>query len=361
MENNNVRTGRNTFGAMGILKSYKLNYKKAREISGDNVDFNGQDKGDKITGNFTLLVGDVETVTINMQFGVSQYKSYIDKETGKPVVNENKNFILLRDMEAGKLPTIADVENKEEATYIQLSGKGNYKGRITENIYKNSNDIVIKNTQYDIGYGNLYVKDKDRVKELYAQFSVDVYINSIFEETKYNPKTEEEEETGRLELKTYIPTNKGSVVPLNLIVEDKDLIEAIKENLNEEGGDTLYVEGTIHNSVSQIEDETEAKGWGKKRREIKNVYKNELIIDYAEPVIDDEDEEGEIIEKAFKPEDIKAYVVERENIIENIKNGESYEDEGKSERKGFGSKSKNNDNDETEDEEEKPKRRSKRW
>ena len=355
---NKVRTGRNTLGVMGILKSYKLIYKKAREIEGDNVDFNGQDKGDKITGSFTLLVGEVETITINLSYGVSEFKSYIDKETGKPKVIENKNFILLKDMYNEKLPTIADVENKEDAAYIQLSGKGNYKGRISENIYKNSNDIVVKNIQYELGYGNLYIKDKDKVKELYAQFTADVYVKSVTPETKINSKTEDEEETGRVEMKVYIPTSKGSVVPLTLIAQD-DMAEAIKENVDEEGGETLYVEGTIHCSVTQKEEDenSEVKGWGKKRKEIKTVYKNELIIDYAEPVEDEEDEEGEIIEKAFKPEDIKAYVVERENIIENVKNGESNNDDSKSERKGFGSKSK----DETDDEEEKPRRRTKRW
>ena len=355
---NKVRTGRNTLGVMGILKSYKLTYKKAREIEGDNVDFNGQDKGDKIIGSFTLLVGEVETITINLGYGVSEFKSYIDKETDKPKIIENKNFILLKDMYNEKLPTIADVENKEDATYIQLSGKGNYKGRISENIYKNSNDIVVKNIQYELGYGNLYIKDKDKVKELYAQFTADVYVKSVAPETKINSKTEDEEETGRVEMKVYIPTSKGSVVPLTLIAQD-DMAEAIKENVDEEGGETLYVEGTIHCSVTQTEEDEngEAKGWGKKRKEIKTVYKNELIIDYAEPVEDEEDEEGEIIEKAFKPEDIKAYVVERENIIENVKNGESNNDDSKSERKGFGSKSK----DETDDEEEKPRRRTKRW
>ena len=71
-----VRTGKNTLGACGILKSYKLNYKKERDIEGENTDFNGANKGDKITGKFTLLVGEFETVTINLGYGVSQFNSY---------------------------------------------------------------------------------------------------------------------------------------------------------------------------------------------------------------------------------------------------------------------------------------------
>lgn len=333
-----VRTGVNTIGACGILKSYKLNYKKERDISGDNTDFNDQNKGDKITGKFTLLVGEFETVTISLGYGVSQYNSYKDKETGEIKVNDNKNFTLLADMEAGNLQTIADVEDKTEATYIQLTGKGKYKGKMTENIYKNdTTDTIVSNTQYELGYGKLYIKEKDKVKDLYAQFTADVFVKSVNEETKYNPKTEEEEETGRIEIKVYIPTSKGSVVPLTLLAQD-DMADAIRENVDEEGGETLYVEGTIHCNATQIEEnETSGNGWGKKRKETKTVYSNELIIDYAEPVEDDEDEEGNLIEKAFNPDDIKAYVVERENIIENVKNGESNNaDDDKSEKKGFG-------------------------
>ena len=64
------------------------------------------------------------------------------------------------------------------------------------------------------------------------------------------------------------------------------------------------------------------------------------------------DEDGNVIEKAFNPDDIKAYVVERENIIENIKNGETNNnDEEKSERKGFASKEKT----------EKKRERKNRW
>lgn len=345
---NKVRTGKNTLTTCGILKSYKLNYKKARDIDGENKDFNEQDKGDKITGSFTLLVGEFETITISLGYGVSQFKSYKDKETEEIKVNENKTFNLLSDMEGGNLPTIADVEDKTDATYIQLTGKGNYKGKITENIYKNSSDVVITNTQYELGNGNLYAKDKDKVKELYAQFTADVFVRSVGAETKYNPKTEEEEETGRVEMKVYIPTYKGSVIPLTLIAED-DMADALRENVDEEGGETLYVEGTIHCNATQIEEETggTGHGWGKKRKETKTVYKNELIVDYAEPIEDDEDEEGNVVEKAFNPDDIKAYVVERENIIENAKNGESNndKDDSKSERKGFGGKATDKDKD----------------
>lgn len=354
---NKVRTGKNTLGACGILKSYNLTYKKARDIEGDNVDFNGADKGDKITGKFTLLVGEFETITINLGYGVSQYKSYKDKDTEEVKVIDNKNFALLSDMEAGKLPTVADVENKEDATYIQLSGKGNYKGRITENIYKNNNtEQVVTSTQYELGYGNLYAKDKDKVKELYAQFTLDVFVRNVSEETKYNPKTEEEEETGRVEMKVYVPTSKGSVIPLTLIAEE-DMADAIRENVDEEGGESLYIEGTIHCSTTEIEeDSAKGNGWGRKRKETKKVYKNELIIDYAEPIEDEEDEEGNIIEKAFNPDDIKAYVVERENIIENIKNEET-EEESKSEKRGFGKKSDKID----ENEEPKKETRKRRW
>lgn len=340
---NKVKLGKNTLGACGILKSYKLKYKKERDIEGDNKDFNDANKGDKITGSFTLLVGEFETITINLGYGVSQYKSYKDKETEEVKVSDNKNFTLLSEMEAGNLKTIADVEDKTEATYIQLTGKNKYKGKITENIYKNSTtDTVVTNIQYEMGYGNLYSKEKDKVKELYAQFTADVFVKSVSEETKYNSKTEEEEETGRVELKAYIPTSKGSVVPLTLIAQD-DMAEAIRQNVDEEGGETLYVEGTIHCSSTQIEENTSnGNGWGNKRKETKTVYKNELILDYAEPVEDEEDEEGNTIEKAFKPEDIKAYVVERENIIENTKNSESSDTlEEKSEKKGFGANSEN--------------------
>jgi len=338
---NKIRLGVNTLGTCGILKSYKLNYKKARDISGDNLDFNEKDKGDKITGSFTLLVGEIETITINLSYGVSEFGSYKDKQTEEVKAYENKNFKILTEMEAGNLPTIADVEDKTEATYIQLTGKRNYKGKLSENIYLNSTtNVVATNLQYELGNGTLYIKDKDKVKELYAQFTADVFVGSVTPETVFNSKTEEEDETGRIEIKAYIPTSKGSVIPLTLIAEE-DMAEAIKDNVDEEGGETLYVEGTIHCSATQVEEEeSTGKGWGKKRKEAKTVYKNELIIDYAEPVEDGEDEEGNTIEKTFKSEDIKAYMVERENIIEATKNGESNSDEVKSERKGFGGKSK---------------------
>ena len=106
---NKVRTGKNTLTVCGILKSYKLNYKKERDIEGENTDFNGANKGDKITGKFTLLVGEVETVTISLGYGVSQFKSYKDKETDEVKVLDNKNFELLSKMEAGELLKIADV------------------------------------------------------------------------------------------------------------------------------------------------------------------------------------------------------------------------------------------------------------
>ena len=152
-------------------------------------------------------------------------------------------------------------------------------------------------------------------------------------------------------MRVYIPPSKGSEIPLTLIAVD-DMAEAIRENVDEDGGESLYVEGTIHCSATQIEEDTsEGKGWGQKRKEAKTVYKNELVIDYAEPIEDDEDEDGNVIEKAFNPDDIKAYVVERENIIENIKNGETNNDEEKSERKGFASKEKT----------EKKRERKNRW
>lgn len=141
-----------------------------------------------------------------------------------------------------------------------------------------------------------------------ASFEVELFYTSIKEEVD-----KDGEETGRVEVKGYIVGFGGRLIPISFVTANKEVAEYIKNNFEKNKTGTL-----AGNIVSTIERKTIKKeGFGQAREEefIKTV--KEFAITGGDDQLDSDDE------KAYKIEDIKKAVKERELLLEELKNKDS--------------------------------------
>jgi hypothetical protein len=310
-----MKTGMNKVTLMGYVKEQKLTKIKGKDK--DGKEYNA------VTGKLVLKCGEFKEVDLHV---------FTKELTSKGEVS--KKYETLVDFADGVLPTMASAKDGEQATVVSVWGNDGFTPSISENIYKNKKTNDVKtNLQFDLGFGNITVKNEFKEEDFKAEFDVEVYVESISEEITPNTN----EATGRTLVSGYIPLYGGLVAPIELVAgiikddngEDFDMGQAIFDNLRE--GDTFSANGDINFEKRITETKSSGKGFGRAKVETKTDYINEFYILYGELVEDPE--------KMFEEDDIKQALVQRDNKKEEVKNKEDKEDEKGSKPRGMASSS----------------------
>lgn len=229
-----------------------------------------------IKGNVTVKVSDTNFI----QYGI--YINEITKD-GK----ENKCFSPMKKvMEEYK--SIADV-GEDEADKIRITG--------------NFNLFTSKNGDAKVGYKTNFVhKDISKNFTPHSEFNeLEVYVTKVYDEMD-----SEQNETGRVIVKGYVPTY-NSIEEISLVAE-KDIAEAVKETYKK--GDTVAFNGRIENNRITVTREIPV-AIGKPKIETKTTYKNDIIIEGASEAYADSENEA-TQKKAFNDEAI-AIAIEKKN------------------------------------------------
>lgn len=215
--------------------------------------------------------------------------------------------------------TVADV-GREEADKVRIN-----QARIGLNEYYNQSGQLVSRPQINAMFINR-VDDPEQY-EPKAEFEVEVFVKDIKEEID-----KDGEETGRIEIHTFIPLYGGRVIPFTFIADDEVQEGAVEYAENElEPGSTVEISGDIINFAEKIVKKKERK-FGKDKEEVKWNTRREYVITAGEESLE-EDDEG-----AFDPEAIKKALTEREIWLEELKNRQGGSKSKKEKKKGFGSK-----------------------
>lgn len=139
-----------------------------------------------------------------------------------------------------------------------------------------------------------------------AEFSLEMYIFSVNEE-----KDKEENETGRLLIKGYVPVYEGKVIPFDLVVGEDN---ASYVSSTYEKGQTATFYGDIVNRM--VITKTEVKvGFGKPKEDVKRFSIREYVVNSATDPLDGDDEDSQ----AYDPKAIKKAVEAREKYLLELK------------------------------------------
>lgn len=203
---------------------------------------------------------------------------------------------------------------REEADKVRITN-----GKLGLNEYYAPDGQLKQYTQLTTNFINrVPVNDKFEPK---AEFEVELFVHSVTDEIKNN------EETGRVILKGYVPLFNGRVIPMQFVV-DKDGADFVKDNY--EPGKTVKVFGEIINRV-EIKKTEEKVAFGKPKEKIsRNIVRELLVTGGYDPYEEDNS-------KVFDPKLIKAALTEREIYLENLKNKKK-EEPKEEEKPAFGSK-----------------------
>lgn len=231
----------------------------------------------------TVIKGNVTVKVSNTNF--IQYGIYVNEITkdGK----ENKCFSPMKKvMEEYK--SIADV-GEDEADKIRITG--------------NFNLFTSKNGDAKVGYKTNFVhKDISKNFTPHSEFNeLEVYVTKVYDEMD-----SEQNETGRVIVKGYVPTY-NSIEEISLVAEE-DIAEAVKETYKK--GDTVAFNGRIENNRITVTREIPV-AIGKPKIETKTTYKNDIIIEGASEAYADSKNEA-TQKKAFNDEAI-AIAIEKKN------------------------------------------------
>lgn len=203
---------------------------------------------------------------------------------------------------------------REEADKVRITN-----GKLGLNEYYAPDGQLKQYTQLTTNFINrVPANDKFEPK---AEFEVELFVHSVTDEIKNN------EETGRVILKGYVPLFNGRVIPMQFVVGEEGA-EFVKDNY--EPGTTVKIYGDIINRV-EIKEIEESVAFGKPKKKVtRNVVRELLVTGGTEPYDVDSP-------KAFDPKLIKAALTEREIYLENLKNKKK-EEPKQEEKLAFGSK-----------------------
>ena len=152
-----------------------------------------------------------------------------------------------------------------------------------------------------------------------------MFVQSVTEEVK------NDEETGRVKLRGFVPQFGGRIAPLEFVA-DGEGAEYIRDTY--EPGHTVKIFGEIINKVEITKTKAEV-GFGKANDKIKRNYTREyLITGGAEPYEEDD-------AKAYKLETVKAALAEREVYLQGLvedKNKSKSQPKKEEKKSGFGTK-----------------------
>lgn len=304
---NELRIAGNKVSITGVLLEHKLKEQKG-------------DKGKYINGSFVIKAGKFTEIDV---------KVYVDEKTKKG--KESKNFTLLKEIIDGELPTLT--KDKENATILSIFGSGDFQPKLKEERYANqSKTDVNTKLSVELGFGNVKVADSNTTEEDFkAGFDIEMFVTSVDEE-----QNKDEEETGRVKVKGYVPTYDGGIFPIEviagIIIDEEgefDFAEEVRSEIEE--GSTINVWGDI-NFAKIIEKKSKGGKLGRAKIEESNTYVHELIANGADIIEDDK--------SIYEEEDIEKAVKERKIQLDEVltKAKAKAEGGGKTKSKGIGNK-----------------------
>ena len=321
---NELRSAGNKVSITGVLLEHKLKEQKG-------------DKGKYINGSFVIKAGKFTEIDV---------KVFVDEKTKEG--KEREAFTLLKQILNDELPTLA--KDKENATILSIYGNKDFQPKLKEERYADkTNTNVNTKLSVDLGFGKIKVANDTEEEDFKAGFDIELFVTSVEDEVD-----KEEEPTGRVKVKGYVPTYGGGIFPIELIagiiVDEEgefDFAEEVRSEIEE--GSTINVWGDI-NFAKIVEKKSKGGKLGRAKIEESSTYIHELIANGADIIEDDKYiyEEDEI-EKAVKERKIQL-----DEVLTKAKAKESGE---KTKTKGIGNKTTKTSTKDT-DSDDKPKKRS---
>ncbi len=278
-----IRQAGNKIELVGVVKEHKL-----EEV------INKDTKDKQIRGSLTMKCGESEV----------EVRVYVGEKTKEGKVK--KGFTTLKGFISGEYPTMAtDAEN---ATKVSMFGNGSFTPKFSESLYVKEGEQECRSyIQIELGFGNIKVDNSLTEEDFKATFDIEMFVSEIEDEVK--TKGDEEEETGRVVVKGYVPTYNGGIFPLQVvagIVEDEegsfDFAEQIKDGISE--GDSVNFWGDI-NYLTIINKVKKGGTMGRAKTEDKKDYIHDLVAIGADILEGDSEWEEEAIEAALKERAVK--------------------------------------------------------
>lgn len=334
---NELRVAGNRIGITGVVKEIKGFGKEPMKIEQYDVkDENGEKTGEKynaINGSIVISTGEGSDHEVKISFLREFNKSG----------SENKKFNLLKKFIDGEYKTLANAKEGEEATQISIWGSdgSDFVPHIEENRYGDTeNEITKTNPEFKLGFGNMNIpKEPLEEKDFIAEFDVEVFVEKIEEETKKNEEGDEEE-TGRLKLRGWMPLYGGDIMPLDFIIpqevkDENDEVVMTAEDFENavSEGDTVNLFGKIDNRTI-ITKESHKGGIGKVKTKTKKEFIHELVVEGADFPSEKNQYEEEDIRSATKERKVRL-----DEVLEKAKQREE-EKANKPKQKGLGDKPK---------------------
>jgi hypothetical protein len=295
MANQEIRQALNKIEITGVVKEHKLDSGKTNE-------------GDKyINGSLVIKAGEFTEITVKVFVSETNSKGKVKK------AYENLEKIL-----KGEAKTMAEV-SEEEAVKVRLWGNEGFTPQFKEEIFKPENAAeVVTKIGVDLGFGNITIDNNITPEDYKATFDVEMFIESVEEELN-----KDDEETGRVIVKGWVPVYGGSVIPLEVkagIIEDADgeydFAEDIRSNVDMDS--TINFWGDI-DFKAIIEKTSKGGSLGRAKVEEKRTYIHDLVAIGAN-FIEGEDE--------YDVEDIKQARIERENKKQEAQDKAENSDKG---------------------------------
>lgn len=289
MADQELRQGLNKVEITGVVKESKLGTGK-----GDN--------GTYINGSFVVKAGEFTEVEVRV---------FVDEKSKEGKIK--KVYTTLKQILDKEVQTMADGASEEDAVKVRIWGNDGFTCQFNEEMYvtENNPDEVTTRISINLGFGNVTVDDRVTAENYKATFDVEMFITKIEDEKK------NQEDTGRVIVKGYLPVYGGKVIPLEIVagvVQDEDgdfnFGEQIRNEISEQT--TINLWGDI-DYKSIITQKKKGGGLGRAKVEEERTYVHDLIATGGD-VIDDAEKEFDVdlIRQAAKErENKKAEVVQK--------------------------------------------------
>ncbi len=299
-ENQELRQALNKIEITGVVKESKLQSGKT-------------DDGKYINGSIIIKAG---------QFTELELKVFANEKSKEGKVR--KVYTTLKQILDKEFQTLADGASEEDAVKIRVWGNDGFTPQFREEMYvtDNNKDETTTRISVDLGFGNVTIANDTKPEDYKATFDVEMFIAKIEEEVK------NQEETGRVIVKGYVPVYGGEVIPLTVIagivVDDEgefNFGEQIRNEISE--GSTINLWGDI--DFKSIITKTEKGGsLGRAKIEEKREYVHDLVATGGD-IVDDPDDE-------FDEDLIRQACGERKNKMDEVL--QESKKEGKNKGKG---------------------------
>lgn len=287
-EQNTLREASNTVVIEGVLLEVRHNEWKSGK--GLNIELD-------------IEVAENEVHTVN---GMSKFQKNDGTENGiakgfQTIINEYKS--------------VAE-HGREEADKVRVT-----QGSIDLNEYYGQDGLLKSYPQIRTNFVNRLAANDEFDPR--AEFDVEVVVAKVSEE-----KDKDQEETGRVKLKGYIPLFGGKVIPFDFVVSEEGS-EYVEQNY--EKGETVNIFGKIINFKEKKTVKKAAAFGADKEVTTYNTVREYLVTGGAEPYEEDN-------KKAYDPELIGKALTEREVYLEELKKKSSQSDSSSKDNKktGFG-------------------------